>query len=1066
MVLPEICIRRPVMTTLLMVSFVVFGLFAYKQLPVSALPRVDFPTIQVQAALPGASPESMAASVASPLERQFSNIPGITAMTSVSSQGSTSITLQFDLDRNIDGAALDVQSSISASARSLPTEMPAPPSFRKVNPADQPILFLNLSSSTLPLSTINEYAETVLSQQISQITGVAQVLIYGAQKYAVRIKLNPDAIFARNLTLNDVRAAIAATNSNSPVGTMVSDKQIVTLQASGQLERASDYRDLIISFRNGAPVRLQDIATIEDSVADEQRAAWFNADRSLVLAIFRQSDANTVETVDKIKANIPRYTAQIPASMTLRVQNDRSISIRDAIEDVEFTLGLSIILVILVIFLFLKSISATIIPTLALPVSLIGTFAFMYMFGYSIDNISLLALTLAVGFVVDDAIVMLENIVRYTEEGMKPFQAALKGSREIGFTIISITLTLVAVFIPVFFMSGVVGRVFREFAVVIAVAILVSGFVSLTLTPMLCARLLKTHDHRRKPGLFSRAVDLVLDGTAAFYRITLDLVLRFRFIALLFILWSGYVTVQMYGEIPKGFFPTEDTGFINGSTEAAPDTSFEAMVERQRKISEIIRAHPAVDSAFSVIGAFSGPSRGNLFITLKPRDQRKESAQEVVQQLRQRTANVPGISFIGQPTQNINLNGGRQSRSQYQYTLQSSDTEALYKAAPDMAQRMRALPILRDVDSDLKISNPQLFIDIDREKAASYSISADAIRQTLNTAFGGRSAATIYTASTQYDVILEADKAFQDDPRALSRLYVKPTVGTAGQSAANAVAVPLDAIATVRRSVGPLTVNRQAQQPAVTLSFNLPPGVAIGEAVDAIRTVEREANLPASVVTNFSGTAQLFQQALQGQGFLLLAAVLVIYIILGVLYESFIHPITILSGIPSAGIGALLALNYYKMDLSVIAIIGILLLVGIVKKNAIMMIDFAIERRRHGDDALTAIRQAALVRFRPIMMTSLAAILGSLPIAIGAGAGAELRQPLGVAVVGGLLVSQILTLYITPVVYFYLDKIDSLIKSGGLPEEEMAYPLPGEVQPAVVGAARTGLPPAVHTPEA
>ena len=1016
MSLPELCIRRPVMTTLITLSFIIFGLFGYRQLPVAALPRVDFPTISVQAQLPGASPETMAASVAAPLERQFSNISGITAMTSISTQGATNIVLQFDLDRNIDGAALDVQSAIGAAARRLPPDLPNPPSFRKVNPADQPILFLVVSSDTLPLSTVNDYAETVLQQQVSQIPGVAQALIFGAQKYAVRIMVDPEALSARGLAFQDLRTAVSQANSNQPTGTLRTERQRVTIESTGQLRRAADYNDLIVASRNSTPVRLEDVAKTRDSVENDEVASWYNGKRSLIIAIFRQSDANTVEVVDRIRERFPVYREQLPASIGLDVLNDRSIPIREAVHDVKFTLMLSIALVVLVIFLFLKSLTATIIPTLALPVSLIGTFAAMFVFGYSIDNISLLALTLSVGFVVDDAIVMLENIVRHIENGEKPFQAALIGSREIAFTIVSITLSLVAVFIPVFFMGGVVGRVFREFAAVISVAILVSGFVSLTLTPMLCARILKAHDLHAKPGLFSRIVDGIVDGMLTAYRVTLDLVLKGRLIVLALTLLSVYASLQLYISVPKGFFPTEDTGLIRGATEGPADTSFEAMSQRQQLLQEIVKNDPAVDYVTSSIGQ-SGVNQGFLFIALKPSEER-DPVTTVIARIRQKTAGIPGISLVMQPVQNINLNSGRQSRAQYQYTLQSGDIEALYKAAPAMLERMQRLDTLRDVNSDLQLSNPQAVIDLDREKAGNLGVTSDQLRQTLYSAFGSRQVSTIFTPSNDYQVIMEADRAFQSDPSSLSRLYVK---NGAGQN------IPLDAMATVKRGVGPLSVNRQSQQPAVTISFNTPPGVSLGDAVESIRRAERQAGLPAVVTTGFAGSAQLFQDALKGQGLLIFAALLVIYIVLGVLYESFIHPITILSGLPSAGLGAILALQYYNMDLSVIAIIGILMLIGIVKKNAIMMVDFALERRRDGADAVTAIREAALLRFRPIIMTTFAALFGTLPIALGSGAGSELRQPLGIAVCGGLSVSQRLTLFITPVVYIYLDKIETLL---------------------------------------
>ena len=1048
MSLPELCIRRPVMTTLLMLSFIVFGIFGYFKLPTSALPRVDFPTISVSTQLPGANPETMATSVVAPLERAFATIPGISLMTSRSTNGGSNITMQFDLDRNIDGAALDVQSQITATLRRLPPELPAPPSFRKVNPADAPVLVLVLASPTLPLSTTNDYAEQVFAQQISQIPGVAQVLIFGQQKFAVRVEADPDAAAARGLTLNDVRTAVIAANSSAPVGRLRGENKNLTLKASGELTKAEDFQSIVVAWRNGAPVRLNEIAKVYDSVENDQIAAWQGDERGIALAVFRQSDANTIQVVDSIREKLPIYQAQLPPSITASVLNDRSRSIRESVYDVKETLGLSIILVVLVIFLFLKSFAATMIPSLALPVSLIGTCAFMYIFGYSINNISLLAITLAVGFVVDDAIVMLENIVRHIEEGMKPFDAALKGSREIGFTIISITLSLVAVFIPVLLMGGIVGRVFREFAVTISCAILVSGFVSLTLTPMLCARLLKPMDHHAKPNLFWRIVDGVIDGVTEAYRISLDVVLRWRLTMLAVTFLTFGLSIWMFMWIPKGFFPIEDTGFISGSTEAASDIAFPAMAERQKEISRLIRMDPAVDYITTSVG-MGGTNQGSIFVALKPKKERGEIT-EVIARLRRTATSVPGINAVFQPVQNLNLNGGRASRAPYQYTLQSSDIQGLYGLAPNMLLRMQALPQLRDTTSDLKITNPEMRIDIDKEKAAAFGLTSDQIRTALYNAYGSRQISTIFTQAADYQVILETGHSFQDDPSALTRVFIRAGAGGAGAGVGGVSAapiIPLEQVATVSRSVGPLWINRQSQQPSVTLSFNTAPGTSIGEAVEAIRRVEAELKMPPSVSTNFTGSAALFQDAQKGQVPLILAAVLTIYIVLGVLYESYIHPITILSGLPSAGLGALLALWWYGMDLSVIAIIGILLLVGIVKKNAIMMIDFAIERRNAGVDALPAIREAAIIRFRPIIMTTLAAILGAVPIAIGAGAGAELRQPLGIAIVGGLCVSQVLTLYITPVVYYYLDKVDTYL-SGRTKREPAPEGFAGEAEAA------------------
>ena len=1046
--LSELCIRRPVFTTLITATFIVFGIFAYRLLPVAALPAVDFPTIQITATLPGASAETMAASVAAPIERQLATIAGISALTSTSSLGRANIIIQFELNRNIDGAALDVQTALTVAQRRLPIEMTIPPSFRKVNPGDFPVLILAASSETLPLSTVNNYSEIVIGQQISQLPGVAQVEVYGQQKYAVRVQVDPVAAAARNISLDDIRRVINLTNSNTPVGTLYGPEQNVTLTATSAMRSAEEYKKVIVATRNGTPVRLEDLANVVDGVQDTKVANWYvgkdTSYRSIPLAISRQPVANSIAVVDQIYANFDKYREAVPAGIKLNVQNDRTISIRESVADVQETLMISVGLVVLVIFLFLRSGSATIIPTLAVPVSLIGTCAVMYMFNFSVNNMTLLALTLAVGFVVDDAIVMLENIVRYIEGGMRPFEAALKGSKEIGFTIVAITFSLIAVFIPVLLMGGMVGRVFREFAVTIAVAIIISGFVSLTLTPMLCARVLSSgHGHgEKKQNIVLRMFEAMFRSWLAGYEWSLDRVLKYKIVTLMVTIATLVGTVWLYIVIPKGFFPTEDTGYLTAISEAATEISFPALADLQQKLADIVRADKAVDYINSTIGG-GGPNpaanTGRMLIGLKPRAERNESATAVIGRLRVVANTVPGIKITFQAVQNINLSG-RNSKAQYQYTMTSSDPETLYTLAPEMRDRLAKVEGLLDVETDLSIKNPQMTVDIDREKAALYGISLDQIRQEMFNAFGTRQVATIYAPENDYQVILESKPEFQTDVTALGKIYLKTSTGQT---------VPLESVTKVTATVGPQLINHQANQPSVTLSFNLAPGFSLGQAVDAIKEVEREARLPAIINTGFQGTAAVFQESLKGQGILVLAAIFAAYVLLGVLYESFIHPITIISGLPSAGIGALLTLMLFGMDLSVIAMIGIVMLVGIVKKNAIMMIDFAIERRHAGLGAEAAMREAALLRFRPIMMTTFAAIFGALPIALGAGAGAELRQPLGVSVVGGLLLSQLLTLYITPVVYIYLDKVDRMLKRRLNPtleeveeEQEIAPPRP------------------------
>ena len=1015
MTLSELCIRRPVMTVLLSVATVVAGTVAYFNIPVAALPSFNTPIISVSASLPGASPENMASAVALPLEKEFSTIDGIKVISSVNTLGGTSISLEFNNNRDIDKAAVDVQAALLRAQRRLPIEMTIPPSYRKVNPADTPVLVVRMNSPSVSLSDLNAYAENLLSPNLSTISGVAQVLVYGAKRYAVRIRVHPDALGNRNLTMDDVAAAVNKANSNSPVGVLDGPRQSITIYANEQLVRPEEFGNLIISQKNGLPIYLKDVAEVLESYEDVKSFASANGERSIAIAVLRQPNANTVEVVQSIKALIPELQKQMPESIKLQLVNDRSLSIIEAIHDVNITLALTVLLVVLVIFLFLKHASATLIPSISLPISLIGAFFLLYFLGFSLDNISLLGITLAVGLVVDDAIVVLENIMRHIEDGMDPLKASLKGSKEVGFTIISISISLIAVFIPLFFMAGPIGLLFREFAVVVSLSIFVSAIVSLTVVPMLCSRFLPKPGVHAKEFAINKKFDQFFDWMLRSYIHYLDLALRHRKVVLWGAISTFAITVFLFMSSPKGFFPEEDIGQIQTTTEASEDISFTAMLKLQDQAAEIVSKDPNVESSISVVGggASSGKNTGRIFIILKPKSDRAKMS-KVMEGLRNKFKEIPGLQVYMRPVQNLQL-GGRSSKSRYQFTLQSVGFEGVNEWSDKLMQKMRVDPMFRDVTSDSQLKGLNVKINIDREKAASAGVSIADIRSALYSSYGEKQVSTIYTPVNTYYVIMEAadeDRQYETD---LNKIYVR--------GRATDKLIPLSSVATFTRSVGPTAVNHQGQIPAVTLSFNLAPDVFLGNATKKIEEYTKEIGLPPSIITSYGGDAAVFKDNQSGQVVLILAALGVIYILLGVLYESYIHPLTILAGLPSAAIGAILALRIFGFELTVIASIGILLLIGIVKKNAILMIDFALDAQRNkGMSPEKAIREACILRFRPIMMTTFAALMGALPIAFGIGAGAELRQPLGISVAGGLIFSQFVTLIITPVIYLYLDK--------------------------------------------